>query len=134
MTPIKKILLLLEVFFCFFPIAIVLAVGTFFLPQQLYFFLTLGEIASLIVVSLTLGGWFGLVGLFILVSYIVGHIHYPVVSPRITFGLMAIGVVSVLVGAQFGLPSYYKLIAFLPLICTVHLVYLGRKYLFGMSV
>ncbi|TQV86783.1 hypothetical protein FKG94_00095 [Exilibacterium tricleocarpae] len=109
-------------------------VGTFFVPQRIYFFVTLGEIASLIAVSLTLGGWFGLVGLFILVSYIFNRTHYPVVSPRITLGLLAIGVISLSIAAQFGLPGYYKLIAFLPLICTGHLVYLGRKYLFGMSV
>ena len=133
MKPATKFLLQLETAVCFAPAAVLLLIGVIALPSQIYFLFAssephLGD--TLILIPWTIGGIAGLVALTNLLSWIM--------NPSSSF----IGRWWTLAGAAAGCAAllpytigpvdshWWRLVGLMPLVCTAHLIYLGRDFLF----
>jgi hypothetical protein len=131
MSPMTKKLLVIEVIICFSPIIFLLIMGTVFLPQQLYFLVKYGEVGSLIVVVLTIGGWLGLISLIIVLNKLLNDSSERIINNKLVVVFLALGTVSLVSADQFVLGGIYRAVSLLPLICTLHIIYIGRKFLFS---
>jgi hypothetical protein len=133
MKPATKFLLQLETAVCFAPAAVLLLLGVIALPSQIYFLFANPEEdigGTLALSAVTIGGIAGLVALTNLLSWIM--------NPSSSF----IGRWWTLAGAVVGgaalLPytigpvdsHWWRLVGLMPLVCSVHLIYLGRDFLF----
>ncbi|MET0661472.1 MAG: hypothetical protein ABW110_25320 [Steroidobacteraceae bacterium] len=127
MKTSHKILLLLEVTLCFSPPVLMLATGLFLLPFQVTFWAQDPNLwqGPVMVIAMVAAGFIGLVTLLFVLSHLLrpnGVIRRP--------GWVLSGV---LVGAAPLVPYVFAaelaLIALLPLLCTLHIVYLARDML-----
>ena len=133
MRPLTKTLLVIEVGVCFAPAFITLFLGILFIvPAQIYS-LRAGDLFALVWISLCAGGIVGTIGLVVIVNKVFAP-EYKAPKPRITWFMIACGVVPLVYFCIVSLEVYGISLdefwsAYLPLICTMHFIYLGRHYL-----
>lgn len=129
MTPALRFLFLAELAVCFMPITLVLIVGTIFLPGEIV--LLAQGYGSLFFLLTTLGGLAGLAALFFVVRKILND------SARVPH----IGLLWLMIGSGWTTLAVYLhesmpasvaelLLLGLPMGCTFHVIYLGRRILF----
>ena len=123
MSRFAKILVLIEVAVCFGPITLMLLAG-------IYLVISRPGDPGLIFVAILSMGVAGLVGVFCVVRWLLIR---PASSWNATVVLILIclGCVPVLMYTPRGWHTLDRLVFSLPLICTVHLGYLARDYLFA---
>ncbi|WP_036127941.1 hypothetical protein [Marinobacter nitratireducens] len=134
MKPVLKILLLAEVVICFGPAFIILLMGLVVIPVALESLVN-GHMAGVYLLAMLLGGWLGMAALISLVIKILEP-DSRTLSPRkillfMSFGILAVSGFLVMAGEGGG--SWQLGIASLPLAASVHLIYLGRNYVFGKN-
>ena len=129
MSRLAKALLLLEVAVCFLPLTLLLLLGALMVPFQVGF-LMMGELGSLYVIGAVLAGLAGLVALFIVLRWLLFRPVNPF-ERRWTLALMCLGILPVLPIAVAGDTWFWKILGAVPLLCSAHLAYLAREYLFG---
>ena len=133
MKPATRFLLQLEAAVCFAPAAVLLLLGLIALPSQLYFLFANADEhigVTLLLAAVTLGGIAGLVALTNLLSWIM--------NPSSSFMGRWWTLAGAVVGGAALLPytigpvdsHWWRLVGLLPLICSAHLIYLGRDFLF----
>lgn len=134
MNPVLKILLLAEVAICFGPAFLILVVGLVFIPVALQS-LASGHMAGAYLLAMLLGGMFGMAAVISLVIKILEPDSRTLSSRKIllfmAFGILAIS--GFLIIASDGRVSWQLGIASLPLAASIHLIYLGRGYVFGKN-
>lgn len=134
MKSTAKALLLMEAVVCFAPALVLLGLGLIMLPVQIWFLLNRagedGTGGALTVLALVLGGTAGTIALT--------NLMFWITAPRLSFlgrGWTLVGAVAggaALWPYAFGPvdSSWWRLVGFLPILCAVHLIYLGRDFLF----
>ncbi len=132
MKPLFRFLILLEVVLCFGPATIMLAFSFIFVPA-IFFSRSPFELKALLYLLPTIGGCLGLTALICLVLHLFnptqGYITPAKMRLFILTGITAIIVTCILLGTnEYGLVFYL-----LPVVATIHLVYLGRAYVFRYS-
>lgn len=130
-----KTLVLIEVVVCFAPASLILAFGVMMVPTQIWFLFTHeGE-----------GAVSGPLGLIVLVAGgIAGNIALlnlllRILSPPVHFLGRGWTLLGALAGAAALTPytfgpvdsAGWRLVGWMPLLCTLHLIYLGRRFMFG---
>jgi hypothetical protein len=128
MSRAAKFLILLEVAVCFLPTMLVLLFGLLIMPFQVRFLIE-GELAALNAIVPVVMGVGGLLALFTVLRWLFLR---PTKSfdRRITLVLMCLGAIPIVPYAVAGDTVLWKLAGVLPLMCTAHLAYLARDYLF----
>ena len=132
MKPLFRFLILLEVILCFGPATIMLAMSFIFIPA-IFFSPAPFEPEAMFYLLPTIGGCLGLTALICLVLHLFnqtqGYITPAKMRLFIMCGVGAIILTCILLGTnEYGLVFYL-----LPVLATVHLVYLGRAYVFRYS-
>jgi hypothetical protein len=120
-----KLLLVIEVVVCFLPITLVLVLGVIVLPMQVGL-LVAGEFMALITIVVVAAGVGGLVALNSVLRWILSR-PSDSMKPKMVRVLCMVGILPMLPFA-FGDPPW---VGVLPLICSAHLLYLGRQYVFA---
>jgi hypothetical protein len=128
-TRSAKSILLLEVAICFAPMTLVLLLGVIMVPLQVGF-LFAGEFSGLSLIAIVAMGIAGLVALFNVVRWLLIRPSYSL-NAKVVLLLMCLGCVPLVVISVVGDTEVWRLLAALPLICTAHLTYLARDYLFA---
>ena len=134
MKSTAKVLLLMETMVCFAPALVLLGVGLIMAPVPIWFLLnragedgTSGALAEL---ALVIGGTTGIIALT--------NLMFWITAPRLSFlgrGWTLAGAVAggaVLWPYAFGPvdSTWWRLVGLPPMLCAVHLIYLGRDFLF----
>ena len=134
MRPLQKILLLLEVVICFGPSFLILAMGLIVIPVAISSLIE-GQFSGLYLLAMLLGGGFGMAALLSLVIKVMEPDSH-VLSPAKIRVFMAMGVVAI-VGFLFmvseGGASWQMIALCLPILSSLHLLYLGRQYVFSSN-
>ena len=133
MSSVAKCFLWAEVTVCFAPAVLLLGIGLIALPVQIRYLIA-GDadsiIGALTVIALTTGGAAGLVAL--------GNLLNWVMDPPSIFIGRWYTLTGAIAGSAALLPytagevdsPWWRLVGWMPLVCTVHLMYLGRTFLF----
>ena len=133
MNRLTKGLLLIEIVICFIPISYLLLLGIIMVPIQAWF-LANAELESIqgpVYVFWTVAaGICGLVALVCVVRWLLFQTRANI-NPKIVLLLTCIGIVPVFQMALGADDLFGVLATVLPLLCSAHLVYLARAYLFG---
>jgi predicted membrane channel-forming protein YqfA (hemolysin III family) len=132
MTGTAKGLLLLEVAICFLPMTLLLLLGVLMVPSQLGFVIA-GEWSGMFLIAIVLMGISGLVALFIVLRWLLIRPSHPL-NARFVLLLMCLGILPLLPYAFAGDTVTWRVVGALPLICTAHVAYLAREYLFGVRI
>jgi hypothetical protein len=134
MRSAAKALLLMEIVVCFAPALVLLALGLIVLPVQVWFLLDRagedGTGGALTVLALVIGGMAGVIALANLIFWITASR-----SSFLSRGWTLAGAVAgsaALWPYVFGPvdSTWWRLVGLMPLLCAVHLLYLGRNFLF----
>jgi hypothetical protein len=134
MKAANKTLLLIEVAVCFAPALLVLALGVIMLPVQIWFLFTRagedGTVGAIAVIALVAGGIAGTIAL--------ANVLLRILRPPSNFLARGWTLVGILAGAATLMPYAlgpvdsvgWRLVGWMPLLCTFHLIYLSRGFLF----
>jgi hypothetical protein len=131
MKPALKILLLAEVVICFGPAFLILVMGFVVIPVA-FQSLVNGDTAGVYLLAMLLGGCFGMAALISLMIKILEP-DSRTLSPRKILLFMSFGILALLgflIMAGEGGVSWQLGIASLPLVASIHLIYMGRGYVF----
>jgi hypothetical protein len=134
MKPVAKALLMIETTVCFAPAGALLCVGLLMVPTQIYFLITGPGEASLTgpltVIALTAGGAAGVVALLNLLFWIVDRPSAFIGRYWTLAGAIAGGAALLPYTAGEVDSPWWRLVGWMPLVCSIHLIYLGRDFLF----
>lgn len=134
MRGTAKAFLLVETVVCFAPALVLLALGLIMLPVQIWFLLDRagedGTTGALTVLALVVGGMAGVMALANLMFWITASRSSFLSRGWTLAGAVAGG--AALWPYAFGPvdSTWWRLVGLMPLLCTVHLIYLGRDFLF----
>jgi hypothetical protein len=130
-----KVLLLIEASVCFAPALLMLLLGIMMVPVQIWFLFTragkeAGANGAFEVIVLVAAGIAGVVAL--------GNLLLSILNPRSHFLGRGWTLVGAIAGGAALLPFVYgpvdsgwwRLVGWMPLLCSAHLMYLGRGFLF----
>jgi hypothetical protein len=130
-----KTLLMIEVAVCFAPASLILALGVMMVPTQIWFlFRDQGEDpvwGPLGLIVLVIGGIAGNIAVL--------NLLLRILSPPSHFLPRGWTLLGTLAGAAALTPytfgpvdsGWWRLVGWMPLLCTLHLIYLGRRFMFG---
>jgi len=133
MRSTTKALLLIETLVCFAPALVLLVLGLIMLPVQIWFLLNRagedGTGGALTVLALVIGGMAGVIAL--------SNLMFWIATPRSSFLSRVWTLVGAVAGGAALWPyafgpvdsAWWRLIGLMPLLCAVHLIYLGRDFL-----
>lgn len=131
MNSLKKNLILGEVVICFGPAFILLAMGMAIIPTALRSLFS-GHFYGLYILGMLVGGVLGITGLIALTIKILEPESNTLAPSKvklfISLGILA--VLGFLVMASEGGPAWQLAVVSLPIIASIHLLYLGRSYVF----
>ncbi|WP_447528444.1 hypothetical protein [Vreelandella sp. TE19] len=134
MKPPLKILLLMEVIICFGPALLILVMGFVVIPVA-FQSLVDGHATGAYILAMLIGGCFGMAALISLVVKILEPDLRTLLPRKIllfmSFGMLAL--IGFLIMAGKGGVSWQLGIASLPLVASIHLIYVGRGYVFGKN-
>jgi hypothetical protein len=122
MRRTARILLVAEVIVCFAPITLVLVLGVIITPLQAGLMVA-GEPMALLILLVVGAGVGGLVALNAVVQWILRR-PTDLMKPRVVRILASLGILALL-------PFATSWVGILPLICSAHLMYLARAYVFA---
>jgi hypothetical protein len=132
----RKHLLLVEVGVCFLPVILQLMLGLLIAPMQIFFLATAeskAKLGALGFLALVATGICGLVALHSVLKWLVFQ-SPTTLKPKTVLCLMAIGVLPLIVFAPYATTNALGVVTvILPLVCSAHLAWLARDYLFGTS-
>jgi hypothetical protein len=133
MKPAFKILLLLEVAVCFAPALLVLMLGVMMTPVQVWYLFTgeAGMVSTLMFICLVVGGLAGNIALT--------NVLLRILSPPSHFLGRGWTLLGIFAGGAALLPlavgdvdsNWWRIVGWMPLLCTLHLIYLCRGFLFA---
>ena len=130
MTPLRKLLLRVEVGICFLPLAIQLLVGLFIAPSQLAF-LASGEdkakFGALLFFLLIAVAICGFMALHSVMTWLL-HGRRTGLKPRTVAILASIGLLPLLALIPAMTDAVVALAIIPPLLCGAHLIWLARDY------
>ncbi len=130
MRKARKALLIIEVAICFLPATLILLMGVLVAPLQLLL-LFQGVWQALFTLVPVACGLAGLVALVSVIRRIFGRTE-ATLKPKIALALIVLGLLPVLPYLFFGDTIWWQIaVGYLPLLCSIHLVYLARGYLFS---
>jgi len=128
MNRALKALVVIEVFVCFSPALVLLFLGIMVIPNSFIAHPDVQNLGTLVTVA---GGLCGLVGALMLANLVVSGTP----SRSTTRGILvlaAIGAASLLPIVVGAVDSFrWRLIGLLPILASLHLIYLARTHLFG---
>ena len=134
MSTIARTLIVVEVMICFGPMSLVLLLGLVIAPMQLQFLFTLegeGRLGSLILLASVGAGMAGLVALTNVLLWILGP-SSTFLGRRWTWLGILLGILPISMYAFGPVDSIgWRVAGVLPLVCTLHLSYLARAFLFS---
>ena len=134
MKQVSKLLLLLEVLVCYGPAVCYLAIGLAFVPFWLLSALT-GEFAALTLLLMVVGGVCGIIALVALVIKLLNPRMAVISAGKIRilsmFGMVASVAILLQTGSLDRLYQAETLVFLLPVVASVHIIYLGRNYYFS---
>ena len=131
MTRLGKVLLLAEIAVCFIPISILLWLGIVMLPMQVWYLATTEAVhftGALLLVAYVAAGICGLIALYCVMRWLLYGIRANL-RPKIVLFLMCVGLTPLIFVALHP-EAEWKFMVVLPLICSAHLLWLSRDYLF----
>ena len=134
MKPVAKALLMIETTVCFAPAGVLLWLGLLMVPAEIYFLFTGpgdGSLTDLLtLLAWTAGGVAGVVALLNLLFWIVDRPSAFIGRYWTLAGAVA-GSAALLPYTAGEVDSpWWRLVGLMPLACSVHLMYLGRDFLF----
>jgi hypothetical protein len=132
MSRLSKGLLIVEVATCFLPIAIMLGLGILMVPIQLWYLATNDNphvTGPLFLFAYVAAGICGLIALYCVMRWLLYGLRAKL-NPHVVFFLMCIGVTP-LIYVSLQPDVLWRFAVTLPLLCTAHLLWLSRNYLFG---
>jgi hypothetical protein len=134
MKATVKTFLLIETAVCFIPALLLLALGLIMLPVQISFLFAragdAGTTGALTVIALVAGGMAGVTAL--------ANVLVAILSPASSFLGRGWTLAGAVAGGAALLPyavgpvdsAWWRLVGWMPLLCAVHVIYLGRAFLF----
>ncbi len=134
MSPLQRMLLLLEVIVCYGPAFLLWGMGLIVIPISITS-LASGQISGLYLLAMLAGGGLGMAALISLVIKIMGS-DSQIMSPFKIKLFMASGVIAIiafLFMANVGGFNLLSILLLLPIIASIHLIYLGRSYIFNKN-
>ena len=130
MGRLAKTLLIIELFICFAPAAILLVLGMIIIPMGIIFGPTLayGNLAAL---AMVIAGALGMHALLTVVSMLLSGKRSKL-STRYILLFAALGLASLLPIVVGGVDAHWwRLVGLLPILAAAHVFYLARGYLFA---
>jgi hypothetical protein len=135
MKPAFKTLLLLEVAVCFAPALLLFVLGLMMTPVQIWFLFTRigngGTDGALMLICLVVGGLAGIIALT--------NVLLRILSPPSNFLGRGWTLLGAFAGGAALMPvaigpvdsDWWRIVGWMPLLCTFHLIYLCRGFLFA---
>jgi hypothetical protein len=127
-------LLSLEVLICFGPISSLLMLGLIAAPIEFCLLLTVedtaGRLGALLLIGLVLAGVAGLAGLLNLMLWLSSP-PSSFLGPGRTLAFVTVGALAVIAYGVVADSTTGRLVGLAPLMCTVHLLYLARTFVFS---
>jgi len=134
MTRMRRNLLLVEVGVCFLPAVLQLVLGLIVAPMQMFFLISgesQAQFGAFSFLAIIAAGICGLVALHSVMKWLLNRTSTSL-KPKTVLWLMCIGILPLIVFAPFAIRNTVGVITIvLPLICSAHLAWLARDYLFG---
>lgn len=132
MKPLFRFLILFEVILCFGPATIMLAMSFIFVPA-IFFSPTPFEPEAMFYLLPTIGGCLGLTALICLVLHLFNPTQVYIAPAKMRLFIMS-GIAAIILTCTLLSSNECGLIFYLlPILATVHVVYLGRTYVFRYS-